>query len=177
MKTLPGHGYFARLNSFFASHCEIGDLYLEFRKNSCINKIGRQCKFCEKYPPIDDRVGPVPRPYPNHDLLPVFKYHDGPNTPFYKADGSVRDIDDFNPRVQIRTLFESGQLNSANTNAVKEASKKLIIGEDLVRKRVEHLEYLKLKKTKRAEVKKSRREVEDRKTYKDYDWINLYRTN
>ncbi|CAB4033594.1 Hypothetical predicted protein, partial [Paramuricea clavata] len=54
-------------------------------------------------------------------------------------------------KLMIRTLFESGQLNSADTNTVKEASKKLIIGEDLVCKRVEHLEYLKLKKTKRAE--------------------------
>lgn len=126
---------------------------------------------------MDDRVQPVPRPYPNHDLLPTFKYLNGPSTPLYKADGSLRDIDDFNPRVQMKALYDSGELNSANTNAVKEPSKRLIIGENLVLKILEHLENLKLKNNKRAEAKRSCREAEDRKTYKDYDWINLYRTN
>ena len=34
-RTVPGHGFFAKLASFEEKHCQKGELYMEYRKMSC----------------------------------------------------------------------------------------------------------------------------------------------
>ena len=141
-------------------HCDIGDLFIEFRKNECEIK-GKKCEFCQNNPSICVVVKPVSRPYPDYDQLPKFHYKSWAETPIYQDDGTTRrEIDDFNPRVHIKKEFESGNLKSTDLETVKEISRKYDIEEDLVLKKLTHLEYLRLKRQKRAESSrlKSQRE-------------------
>lgn len=176
-KSLPAHGYFTKLHAFYEKHCEVGDLYIEFRK---CGKEGDKCDFCLKYPALEG-LKPVPRPFPDYDAAPQFKYKSHSDTPILRDilrdDGMLREIDDFNPRVQIKNLFEKGEVSSADSEAVHTISKKYIVEEDLVYEKLRHLEYLKLKRTKRAEAKKKKQQQDMLKSYHDYDWIKLYRTD
>ena len=94
-------------------HCDIGDLFIKFRKNECEIK-GEKCEFCQNNPSTCAVVKPVPRPprpYPDYDQLLKFHYKSWTETPIYKDDGTTRcEIDDFNPRVHIKKEFESGNL-------------------------------------------------------------------
>lgn len=158
------------------SHCEIGDLYVEFRKGMC-SKNAEQCDFCLKYPPLRGRVLPVPRPFPDYEQLPKFKYKSYENTPLFDGETiEPRDVDDFNPRVHLKNLFDKKELNSSDATGVKNFSIKFIVDEDLVLKRLRHLEYLKLKKDKRAELTRERRKREKRRPVENYDWVELYRS-
>ena len=46
--SIPGHGYFAKLELFENNHCENGKLYIEYRKNACKEKSGELCDFCKE---------------------------------------------------------------------------------------------------------------------------------
>ena len=136
---------------------------------------GQKCDYCKTHPSVCDSVTPVPRPYPDHKKLPIFHYNTHSNTPVYKEDGiTPREIDDFNPRVQIKKQFECGNLSSGDAEAIKSISRLCIIPEEFVLKRVRHLEYLKLKRTKRAESTKRRAEREKNKGFDEYNWRDLY---
>ena len=89
---MSGHGYFTKLNAFYEKYCEFGDLYIEFRKCQTEEE---SCDSCQRYPPL---VGlkPIPRPYPDYDALPRFKYKDHANIPILKDDGNLREVDDEN---------------------------------------------------------------------------------
>ena len=96
-------------------------------------------------------VKPVPRPYPDYDQLPTFHYKSRAETPIYKDNGTTRrETDDFNPRVHIKKEFESGNLKSTDLETVREISRKYVIEEDLVLKKLTHLEYLRLKRQKKS---------------------------
>ena len=176
LKKLPGHGYFNKIYDFMGKHCEIGELYIECRKNNCqLHLQGQKCDYCKTHPSVCDSVTPVPRPHPDHKKLPIFHYNTHSSTPVYKEDGiTPREIDDFNPRVQIKKQFECGNLSSGDAEAIKSISRLCIIPEEFVLKRVRHLEHLKLKRTKRAESTKRRAEREKNKGFDEYNWRDLY---
>ena len=44
---IPGHAYFNRVESFFESHYERGELYFEFLKGDCSRK-GELCETCRE---------------------------------------------------------------------------------------------------------------------------------
>ena len=46
--SVPGYGYFSKLEKFESLHCEKGELYMEYRRMSCKERNGQLCKFCEK---------------------------------------------------------------------------------------------------------------------------------
>ena len=46
--SVPGHGYFSKLEQFESLHCEKGELYMEYRRMSCQERNGQLCEFCEK---------------------------------------------------------------------------------------------------------------------------------
>ena len=39
--SVPGYGYFSRLEQFESLHCEKGELYMEYRRMSCKEKNGQ----------------------------------------------------------------------------------------------------------------------------------------
>ena len=143
--SVPGHGYFSKLELFESLHCEKGELYMEYRRMSCKERNGQLCQFCEK-----DETTSVPlptrRPYPDYGKLPNFHYLSRSATPT-----NGREPDDFQPRAQIKRLFEESELVSGDSEAIRRFSDKYIVPENLVAEYDEHLVQIKMRKEKKKE--------------------------
>ena len=44
--SVPGHGYFSKLEKIESLHCEKGELYMKYRRMSCQERNGQLCQFC-----------------------------------------------------------------------------------------------------------------------------------
>ena len=174
---VPGHGYFRKVEEFYKSHVEIGLLHMEYRNAVCLNTMGTLCDYCQNSPlyVFKDYVKPVPRPFPDHSALPAYHYLSHKETPIY-IDGETRPVDDFQPRVQLKKLFEAGEISSNNKSAIKDFCEKYIVEEKLVIEYVNHMEVLKLEREKSKQRLNNERTVETEKHYKDFDWIKLWET-
>ena len=141
---------------------------MEYKRISCQERNGQLCKFCEK---DETTSAPLPtrRSYPNYGKLPNFHYLSWSATP---TDG--REPDDFQPRAQIKRLFEESELVSGDSEAFRKFSDKYIFPEKLVAEYVEHLAQIKMRKEmKKEETERERVERLNRK-YNDVDWVVLY---
>eukprot|EP00794_Sanderia_malayensis_P003753 gene3753-4275_t len=163
-KPCPGQNYFHSLKTFMETHMETGEKYIEYVKCTC-----GECIYCSK-----DWVGPpctkVPKPYPDYDAEGLH-YKSVFLTP-NEIDGRQREIDDFQPRKQAEILFKEGKLDKEGDIAT--FSKKFIVEIDKVRKYVQHLTHLSIKKKKRAEQRVHIERQEKSKGFADYDWKNLF---
>ena len=70
---------------------------------------------------------PTRQPYPDYNKLPNFLYLRWSETPSYS-----REPDDFQPRAQIKRLFEESKLVSGDSEAIGEFSNKFIVPQKLV---------------------------------------------
>ena len=133
---------------------------MEYKRISCQERNGQLCKFCEK---DETTSAPLPtrRSYPNYGKLPNFHYLSWSATP---TDG--REPDDFQPRAQIKRLFEESELVSGDSEAIRKFSDKYIFPEKLVAEYVEHLAQIKTCKEKKKE--------ETERERVDVDWVVLY---
>ena len=68
-----------------------------------------------------------------------------------------RELDDFQPRSQIKQLFEESEVVSGDSEAIRKFSAKYIVPEKLVEEYVEHL----------AEIKKMRKEKKKEETERE----------
>ena len=84
---------------------------------------------------------PTPRPYPNYSKLPDFHYLPGTKTPT-----TGRKPDDYQPRAQIKQMFQEGTLKAGDKNAIKDFSEKYIVSEKLVADYIDHLTDIETKK-------------------------------
>ena len=119
--SVPGFGYFNELVRFEDTHCEMGELYFEFRHSSCKENQDSLCDFYLKHsianPPKQTR-----RPYPDYKRRPKYHYKSWADTPL-----EGRFPDDFQPRAQIKLLFEQGDLKLTDLDAVKKFARKCIV--------------------------------------------------
>ena len=60
-----------------------------------------------------------------------------------------REPDDFQPRAQIKRLFEESEVVSGDSEAIRKFSDKYIVPENLVAEYVEHLAQIKMRKEKK----------------------------
>ena len=88
--------------------------------------------------------------------------------------GSPRQVDDFQPRAQIKKKYQDGTLLLDNNESIEMFSKSLAVEERLIRNYLEHLEYLRLKKIKRTEARKQKKQEDANKTYDDFDWVGMF---
>ena len=54
--------------------------------------------------------GPIPHPVPDQENLPSYHYKAVFDTPSKAEDGNSRNVDDYQPRANIRSLFATGKL-------------------------------------------------------------------
>ena len=141
---------------------------MEYKRISCQERNGQLCKFCEK---DETTSAPLPtrRSYPNYGKLPNFHYLSWSATP---TDG--REPDDFQPRAQIKRLFEESELVSGDSEAIRKFSDKYIFPEKLVAEYVEHLAQIKMRKEKKKEETERERVERLNRKYNDVDWVVLY---
>ena len=110
--------------------------------------------------------------YCDYGKLPTFHYLSWSATPT-----NVREPDDFQPRAQIRRLFEERELASGDSEAIRKFSDKYIVPEKLVAEYVEHLAQIKMRKEKKKEETERKRMEQLNREYNDIDWAGLYNSD
>ena len=169
--SVPGHGYFSKLEQFESLHCEKGELYTKYKRLSCQERNDQLCKFCEK---DETTSAPLPtrRPHPDYGKLPNFHDLSWSATPT-----NGREPDDFQPRAQIKRLFEESELVSGDSEAIRKFSDKYIVLEKLVPEYVEHLAQIKMRKEKKKEETERERMERLNREYNDIDWVGPYNSD
>ena len=88
-----------------------------------------------------------------------------------------RDPDDFQPRAQIKRLFEESELVSGDSMAIRKFSEKYIVPEKLVAEYVEHLAQIKIPQEKKKEETERERTEQLNREYNDIDCVGLYNSD
>ena len=170
---LPGSGYFKKITEFFNEHYEVGELYMEYKRDSCLKKAGKKCQYCTN----TDWSGPhftrIPRPWPDYDTLPDHHYLHVSQTPTTSSDGKDRKADDFQPRANLKMLYEEDAISLNNSVSVKQFCDKFIVTEKLVREHLNHLQNMKHITEIRTRERKKDKDQMNIKTYDDYKWNEL----
>ena len=174
---VPRFVYFKKISLFLKQHMQLGELYmyLEYLKGECQYTTGTICAFCAEFPSVEV-LWPVQRPMPDDEALPELCYLPYDQTPTATADGVRREVDEFQPRAQIKKQSEQERLTLDDEESITAFSKSYAVQEDLVRKYLEHLHYLNFKKTpkKRADKRRKQKEAQANSTYEDYNWVEMF---
>ena len=101
-------------------------------------------------------VGPLPDPFPRPvPDITTTHYKKYLETPRFKDDLSIRDPDDYQPRARLKEKFNSGNINSKDTEKIQSFSKEFLAEEKLVNEYLLHLQDLKFKRDKREKEKQT----------------------
>ena len=169
---IPGSGCMNKISTFIESHYNVGELYMEFLKRACSeHSDGRLCDFCESHPWVGPESERIPQPIPDPKNPPHYKSVFC--TPVRNNDGSRRDPDDWQPRAQLKRLFNSSEITLNDTDAIKEYATKFAVDEKYVRSYLEHLTTLRLKESIRSTQRQTDKSKRDLKTYNEYDWLDM----
>ena len=76
---------------------------------------------------IHSPATPTPRPYPDYSKLPDFY-----RLPGTKTLTSGRKPDDYQPRAQIKQMFQEGKLKAGDKKAIKQVSEKYMVSKSLL---------------------------------------------
>ena len=88
-----------------------------------------------------------------------------------------RKPDDYQPRAQIKQMFQEGTLKAGDINAIKDFSEKYIVSEKLVADYIDHLTDIELRKDKRRTENDRKRTARKQQEYNDIAWEDLYHKN
>ena len=88
-----------------------------------------------------------------------YKYRHVNDTPL-KIDGKMRDVDDFQPRKQIKIAVLSGTLSLDDENQMKKFCDEYIVDKELVITCVENIRAKKVRKEKNKDERKRKSENE-----------------
>ena len=114
---------------------------------ACQEKNGELCECCR---PTDfvspSSATPAPRPYPDYTKLPDFHYLPCTKTP---TTGGKLNLMIYQPRAQIKKMFQEGTLKAGGKIAIKYFSEKYIASEKLIADYIDHLTDTELRKDKR----------------------------
>ena len=164
-KSHRGKGSFPNLNNWRA---------FIVRKEGFVWSIG-ECRIkSEMANYVNFASAPLPtrRPYPDYGKLPNFHHLSWSATPT-----NGREPDDFQPRAQIKRLFEESELDNGDSEAIRKFSDKYIVPEKLVAEYVENLAQIKMHKEKKKEETERERMERLNREYNDIDWLGLYNSD
>ena len=83
------------------SDYEKGELYMEYKCDTCFDKTGLCCEFCSKYGWVGPQMERIPRPEPDYDKLPNYHYKSEFDNAKKQPSGKERQADDFQPRKKL----------------------------------------------------------------------------
>ena len=109
----------------------------------------------------------TPRPCPDYSKR-LSDFHYLPST---KTPTSGRKPDDYQPRAQIKQIFQEGKLKAGDKKGIKEFSEKYVVSEKLVADYIQHLTDIEIKD------KRGKRTERKQQEYNDTDWEDLYHRN
>ena len=156
--SLPGSYYFKKIFDFFEDHYEVGELYMEYKRESCVDKNGTKCKFCDDTDWKGIPIERISRPWPDYTKLPDFHYKPFSETPSTYELGNLRRPDDFQPRANLKAMFEEDSISLDDADSIERFSKRLIVAENLTRDYLEHLQNLKRMKVIQTHKKQKQRD-------------------
>ena len=127
------------------------------------------CSFCTKHPLKVEEFDRPPTPVPDISRYPNLHYLSLTET----LNVTKPVVDQYNPRINITTQFESGQLKLGDSEAVKQFSKSYAIEEKHINSRLGHLELLKINKKKKSQKKTQYCDL----PFEEIDWRKHYEQN
>jgi hypothetical protein len=169
-EVVAGYNYYSKLEDFSEKHVTIGEKYLEFVKFGCTS-IGPACSHCQEMGWVDVACLPVPEPMPDY-ASDQFKYLHVKDTP-RDIDGSKREVNDFNPRIQLKKLFQQGQWKDGDSETTHDFCQKFIVDEQIVRNALDELHYKEATRETRKREKRNRRDAEQKQSYDDINWLEI----
>ena len=146
---------------------------MEYKRESCVDKKGTKCKFCDDTDWKGIPMERISRPWPDYTKLPDFHYKPFSETPGTDELGNLRRPDDFQPRANLKAMFEEDSISLDDADSIERFSKKFIVAENLTRDYLEHLQNLKRMKVIRTREKQKQRDQIQAKGYHDYNWEEL----
>ena len=161
-KDMPGGHYFSYITDYKNTHMAVGDLYLEYLAGKCSLK--GTCDPCKNSSWSHINIKPGPRPIPNYALLPNYHYKPHNLTPL-----EGREIDDYQPRVQLRKLHSQGKISIDDETQISSFCDKYIVAPTHVQSYISHLDSLDLKKRKRKEKKQAEKKGSRQNTDSELD--------
>ena len=141
-----------------------------------MKKLGKECSFCEEHPWVGPPWSRVPGPMPDYDRMPEYHYKHVSATP-YEINNIQRQVDDFKPRKMLDIAFKEKVVRLNDEESIDQFCNTYIVGKELVKKRLEHLQVLEIKKNKRSFERKTKAQQEQNKKYEDIDWNSHYERN
>ncbi len=132
--SLPGSYYFKKIFDFFEDHYEVGELYMEYKREACVDKNGTKCKFCDNTDWKGILMERISRPWPDYTKLPDFHYKPFSETPSTDELGNLRRPDDFQPRANLKAMFEEDSISLDDADSIERFSKKFIVAENLTQR-------------------------------------------
>ena len=167
----PGGNYYLQLLKFAQAHIKRGEKMLEFVKGVCKDpSTNTSCDFCSKG--CHSPVAAVPQPFPQEGTNHYLHVKDTPE----KVNGTLRVVDDFNPRVQLNALISSGFDGKCN-ETIDNFCTKFIVEKDLVMLHLTDVLNRNIMKDIKSKERADKREAEKVKTYDDYDWNDIENNN
>ena len=160
-KDIPGANYFDKILRFFEAHYKVGELFMEYVKFGCASNI---CEFCVSW--NGKPAERIPQPVPDTDR--PYHYMHVSVTPKLTGKGTPRDADDWQPRANLKKLYNNGQISLQQQDRITEFCEKFYVKKKHVLTSIEHhtnlLEAKKIRDKRRVSEKICRLE----KDCKDY---------
>ncbi len=126
---VPGHHYFSKVERFSKNHAQTGEKYLEIVKFACEFNDG-SCSHCLKTSWIDAVCHRIPEPMPAYTNR--YKNLHMKDTPS-EIDGAPRPVNEFNPRIQLKHLFQQGTVKNEDLSTITSFAEKYIVPESVVK--------------------------------------------
>ena len=100
-------------------------------------------------------------------------YQSVSTTPSTNENGDEREVDDWQPRANIITLFGCGELSLEKEDKLTEFSEKFMVKKEYVQSYVQHLTNLQITKNIRQKERSTAQARRKEKGYEEYDWMEL----
>ena len=94
-------------------------------------------------------------------------------TPSETAGGEPRSVDDWQPRANIKKLFNAGKISLQQQDEITKFSETFYVKREYVVGCVEHLTNLQLMQQIRERTREAEQNRGKRKTCEEYDWLDL----
>ena len=87
-----------------------------------------------------------------------------------QIDGLSRKIDDLQPRKMLHHMYKENKISLADESSIDEFCKTFIFEKEIIKRPIEHIQLLDIKKKKRLEEGRMKVQQEESKQYGEINW-------
>ena len=122
---IPGSCSTSKIVEFFRLHNRKGELFMDYKKEGCKDISKNLCQFCEKNQSCFPLLDWIPQPVPNFENIGHFMPPPPPPPPLTQGrkDGNtLKDINDYLPRVALRKMFGQNEISLNSQDKIEHFS-------------------------------------------------------